>query len=107
MTDPARIVRLRLRSSSAGLLAVLDAYSFKVKGRDFAHLLVEDPLSAYRVVLEYTRGDRRKAKFLLHNILIALAGSTIEALEAVEALDKGDPGPVERIVRRVASGSAR
>ncbi len=102
MTDPASMLLHRLRSSAAGLLAVLNALSLAEAGKDFPHLLVENPLEAYRVVLRYTRGDRRKARYLLTSILIGIIGSPLETEKVVEALERGDPRPLQEILRRFA-----
>ena len=102
MTDPATMLLHRLRSSAAGLLAVLNALALSHAGKDFPHLLVENPLEAYRVVLRYTGGDRRKARYLLTSILIGVIGSPIETERVVEALENGDPRPLKENLQRLA-----
>ena len=104
MTDPAAMLLRRLRNSAAGLLAVLNALSLAVAGKDFPHLLVENPVKAYEVVLQYTRGERRKARYLLTNILIGIIGSPIEVEEAVKALEEGDPGPLLKALQSLSGG---
>ncbi len=101
MTDPATMLLHRLRSSAAGLLAVLNTLSLSQAGKDFPHLLVENPLEAYRVVLRYTRGDRKKARYLLTSILIGILGSPLETEKAVTALERGDPRPLQEALQRI------
>ena len=107
MTDPARAVAARLRVMGAGLLATLNTYAFQLRKMDFPHLLVEDPAAAYEVIVRYTRGDRRKARYVLTYLLVGLVGSPGEVERAVEALERGDPEPVKRLLRALGGGRRR
>ena len=107
MTDPARAVAARLRMMGAGLLAMLNMYAFQMYRMDFPHLLVENPAAAYRVVLRYAQGDRAKARYVLTYLLVGLVGSPGEVERAVEALERGDPEPVKRLLRALGGGRRR
>jgi len=100
LADPAKAVTERLRYMGAGLLAMLNTHAFRLARRDFPHLLVEDPARAYRVVLEYTRGDRGKARYILSSILVGLVGSPAEVEEALRRLEEGDPGPLRGLLEQ-------
>ena len=94
-----QLVRERLRSVAMGALAVLDNRAFAAYRVDFATLLVRDPLAAYKVLLSYQR-DPRKARIILRSVLLAFSRSALEVLEAINALEKGNPEPVKRLIRR-------
>ena len=78
---------------------MLDNRAFAAYRVDFATLLVRDPLAAYRVLLSYQR-DPRKARIILRSVLLAFSRSALEVLEAISALEKGNPEPVKRLIRR-------
>ncbi|HIQ23931.1 MAG TPA: hypothetical protein EYH50_02665 [Pyrodictium delaneyi] len=101
----AQLVRERLRSVAMGALAVLDNRAFASYRVDFATLLVRDPLAAYKVLLSYQK-DPRKARVILRSVLLGFSRSALEILNAINALEKGDPKPVKRILKRAADGRA-
>jgi len=60
---------------------------------NFASLLATDPLRAYDVVLEYSKGDKRRARLFLRTILVVLIPPN-KLLQVIDALERGDPGPL-------------
>ncbi|KSW12537.1 hypothetical protein CF15_07400 [Pyrodictium occultum] len=98
-----QLIRERLRSIALGALAVLDSLSFATYRVDFATLLLRDPQAAYKVLLAYQRSPH-KARLLLRSILLPFAQSATEVLEAIDALEKGDPEPLKQLINRLKKG---
>ncbi|ABM80081.1 hypothetical protein Hbut_0209 [Hyperthermus butylicus DSM 5456] len=98
----ARIIRARLRSVAMGILAILDSRSFSLYRTDFATLFIENPLEAYKVLVEAT-GGRERARVILRSLLIPLAGSPVKVLEAINALERGDGSLVRELIKRAGS----
>jgi hypothetical protein len=105
--DPAKAVAARLRYMGAGLLAILNSYSFRLARMDFPHLLLEDPLLAYKAVLGYTGGDRAKARYIMTYLLVGLVGRAGEVEAAVAALERGDPEPIRRLLESLRKSRRR
>ncbi len=88
-----QLLSKRLRGIALGAVSMLNNIAFKKYRSDFIALLVTDPLKAYKVLLEYTEGDKRKARFLLRSILVVIIPPS-RLLRVIDALEKGDPGPL-------------
>jgi len=104
--EAAQHIRLRLRHMAIGVLAVLNRISFEMFHTDFALLLATDPLKAYEALLRYTQGDRRRARLLLHMMLVGVLGRLDELEHALAALEAGDGVFLRRLLEERA-GSAR
>jgi hypothetical protein len=93
-----QIVR-RLRSVALGAVSMLNNIAFRKYRVDFASLLIDDPMKAYEVLLEYTKGDHHRARLLLRTVLVAFIPPQ-ELLRALDALEKGDAGPLRRALEK-------
>lgn len=102
-SDVAGLITARLRQKALGLLIALNSRAFTVARKDFAQLLVDDPLKAYQVLLDYSNGDKNKARLILRAALVGLLGSLSEVDEIITMLEKGDPTGFKRAVQKISS----
>lgn len=90
-----QLISKRLRGVALGALSMLNNLAFKKYRTEFALLLVTDPLRAYEVLLEYAKGDKRRARLFLRSVLMVIIPPS-RLLQVIDALEKGDPGPLIR-----------
>lgn len=88
-----QLLSRRLRGTALGALSMLNNLAFKKYRTDFASLLITDPLKAYEVLLEYAKGDKRRARLFLRSILVVIIPPS-KLLQVIDALERGDPGPL-------------
>ncbi len=88
-----QLLSRRLRGTALGAVSMLNNIAFKKYKSDFASLLVTDPLKAYSVLLEYAKGDKRRARFFLRSVLVVIIPPS-RLLQVIDALEKGDPRPL-------------
>ncbi len=102
-----QLLSRRLRGTALGAVSMLNNIAFKKYRSDFASLLVTDPLKAYEVLLEYARGDKRRARLFLRSVLVVIIPPS-KLLSVIDALERGDPRPLleelEAWKRRKAKG---
>ncbi len=100
LDEALRAAEAALRSTVIGLLSSLNARSYATFGKSFLETLVTDPVGAYREALNVAPQGHVEAAIKI--VLRALGAEPQEVVEVIDALRRGDGGPLLRAMRKGA-----